>query len=449
MKRLIDYFLLQWKEHPFRTPLLLRGARQVGKTHAARVLGKTYPSFVELNFDLKPQLKALFDKDLDPHRILHEIFVLTKQLVTPGQTLLFIDEIQEAPKAILALRYFYELIPELHVIAAGSLVDFAVQKVGMPVGRVSSLYMYPLSFMEFLAATQPHLIGIIFEQNIDQEASSLTHEKILESVGQYLAIGGMPEMVACWQKMHHLHACMHIPSKLIDTYKQDFNKYARAHQLEYLNLLFTQIPRQLGKKFKYSAIEADLRKRELEPCLDLLLTANIMHKVKHSGAHGIPLGAEVDFSVFKLLFIDVALTQYLLDLESGDWFINPLEAFINKGELVEAFVGQELIAYTHPRKREELYYWQREARDSSAEVDYVIQHKSQVIPIEVKGGKGSTLRSMHMFLESHPQSPYGIRFSTQNYSIHEKIHSYPLYAIAKVMADDDPDVKNALLALTL
>lgn len=448
MKRSIDYFLSQWKISPLRQPLLLRGARQVGKTYAARNLGSTFSSFVEINFEQWPETKLIFDKKLDPQSMIQDIYALTGQTIVPGKTLLFLDEIQTVPNAIIALRYFYEQMPELHVLAAGSLLDFALEQVGMPVGRVSSLYMYPVSFIEFASALEPHVVKIILSNPPDQELSPIVHNKFLGLVGQYLAIGGLPKMVDCWKRIHDLHTCSEIPHTLLNTYKQDFNKYAQKHQLGYLDQIFTQGPRQVGKKFKYSAIESgDIRKRELAPCLDLLLTANIMHKVFHSSAHGIPLGAESDLSTFKVLFIDVALSQYILDLSIGDWFLNPLETFINKGELVEAFVGQELIAYMHPRKKAQLYYWQREARDSEAEIDYVIQHASQVIPIEVKSGKGTSMKSMRIFLESHPQSPYGIRFSSHNYSIHDNIHSYPLYAIAQIMADTDQAVRNALQSL--
>ncbi len=448
MKRLVDHFLHTWKTSPLRQPLIVRGARQVGKTHTVRAFGKTFSSCVEINLELRPEFKEIFETNLDPHIISRKISVIADQPIIPGQTLLFIDEIQAVPNAIIALRYFYEMMPELHVIAAGSLLDFAIQQVGMPVGRVASFYMYPLSFIEFLSAMNAGIsIDEILSHDITSEIAPIIHNKFLDLVGQYLAIGGMPQAVACWQNMQDLYACADIPFRLIDTYKQDFNKYAKEHQLHYLEVLFKHIPRLLGKKFKFSVLGEDIRKRELAPCLDLLVTANIVHKVFHSGAHGIPIGADSDLGKFKVLCIDVALSQFMLDLNVGDWLLNPLEAFVNKGELVEAFVGQELLAYTHPRAKGQLYYWQREVRDSEAEVDYVIQQKSQIIPVEVKSGKGTTLKSMNLFLDAHPQSPYGIRFSSNNYSVHEKVHSYPLYAVAKVMAESDPEVKKALLGL--
>lgn len=448
MKRLIDYYLLKWKTSPLRQPLLLRGARQVGKTYAVRELGKTFDSFVELNFELQPTLQEIFQDNLNPETILNKLFVITHQKIVPGKTLLFFDEIQSTPNAIISLRYFYEMMPELHVIAAGSLLDFAIQSVGMPVGRVTSYTMYPVSFMEFLSAMNAHgVIDEILSHDIKRAIKDVFHDTFFSLLAQYLTIGGMPQTVAFWQTTQDLSLVSEIPQRIIRSYKQDFEKYAATHQIKYLNVLLNHIPQQLGGKFKYSDVEGDYRKRELAPCLDLLVTANVVHKVIRTGAQGIPLGAQADLHAYKIIFIDVALTQFMLGLKVGNWIINPLEEFVNKGELVEAFVGQELVAYNHPLHDTQLYYWQRETRGGEAEIDYVIQQEANIIPIEVKSGKGTAMKSMKSFLESHPASPYGIRFSTHNYSIHENIYSYPLYAVAKIFADADSDIKAAIRAL--
>ncbi|MCF7899199.1 ATP-binding protein [Candidatus Babeliales bacterium] len=449
MKRFVDYFLIKWKSSPLRKPLLIRGARQVGKTYSAREFGKTFDSFIELNLELEQDAREIFEKSLDPNVIIQKISALTGKRIIPGQTLLFLDEIQLVPQAVTALRYFYEMMPELHVIAAGSLLDFAIKTVGMPVGRVSSLYMHPLSFIEFLRAIGS---GIIIEEILNHELKDemleVLHNKFLDLVGQYLAIGGMPQAVACWKNLQDIHLCSEIPNTLISTYRQDFEKYAQKYQIKYLNVLFNNIPHQLGRKFKYNEIEGEYRKRELSPCLDLLLTAHVAHKVMRTSAQGIPLGAGVDLHSFKILLIDVALSQFILGLKTGNWILKPLEEFINKGELVESFVGQEILAYENPTRESQLYYWQNESRGSEAEIDYVIQKEKDIIPVEVKSGKGTAMKSMKIFLENHAQSPYGIRFSTNNYSEHEKIHSYPLYAVAKIIADADIDVKSALLLLS-
>lgn len=435
MRRLIDKQLNEWKTSTHRKPILLRGARQVGKTHSIRELGKSFNDFIEINFEKSPELTSLFDLNLNPDRIIKDLIAILKRPIIPGKTLLFFDEIQTAPKAITALRYFYEEKPELHVIAAGSLLDFAIEQVGIPVGRVSYLYMYPLSFIEFLYALERDLlIEQLLSHTAENPLSDILHQTCLRLLGEYLAIGGMPEAVNVWITTQNIVECTKIHQTLIDTYRQDFEKYAKKHQIKYLNLLFDHIPKRVGKKFKFSAISTDYQKRELSPALDLLIKAGLVNKIIWSAGNGIPLGAESDSDDFKPLFLDIALTQAILGLDLGPWIVNPFEQFINKVELVEAFVGQELLTYADPHKKTNLYYWHRQARGSEAEIDYLLQKQENVIPIEVKSGSGSTLKSMHMFLESHQEkSPYGIRFSTLNYSVFNTIHSYPLYAIAKIM----------------
>ncbi len=442
MKRLIDFHLRKWKNSAIRRPLLLRGARQVGKTYAVRAFSTSFSSFVEINFEVNKKVRALFEGDIDPNKILQVFSAMTEKRIVPGETLLFLDEIQTVPEAITALRYFYEKFPELHIIAAGSLLDFAIEKVGVPVGRVQFLYMYPLSFIEFLRALEkPILIEQILTHPIKKEPEVL-HETLLQHLGSYIAIGGMPQSVECWRSSQNLLDCAQISQILADAYRYDFIKYGKSHQIKYLELLFSHIPHQLGKKFKYNLV-GEYRKRELEPCLELLTTAGIIHKVQHSDAQGIPLGAQVNPDMFKLLFIDVALSQFMLDIKTGDWILNPLESFINKGTLAEAFVGQELLAYEHPTKKANLYYWHRNSKGSEAELDFVIQHQDKIFPIEVKSSQGTRLRSLHMFLETHENSPYGIRFSTHPYSIYEKVHSYPLYAIANIAANANEDIKKS------
>lgn len=441
LKRFIDHHLMEWAQQKNFKPLLLRGARQVGKTHAARQLGKKFDSFVEINLEFTTAAQHLFKENLDPHRIVRDISLLTGKKIIPGKTLLFFDEIQAESQAVQALRYFYEMMPELHVIAAGSLFDFIVEAIGMPVGRVQSLYMYPMSFFEFLSALQEDvLMTEILNHDIGSTISQVAHTKALRLLAEYLAIGGMPEVVKEWVAHKDPHRCFDLQQTLIDSYRQDFGKYAQRYQIKYLDLLINNIPLQLGKKFKYSALEGDYRKRELSPCLDLLVIAGVINKVLHTDAQGLPLGAQVDPNEFKLIFLDIALAQALLGFDVSEWFLHPEQQFVNKGELVEAFVGQELLAYSNPIQKKQLYYWQRMERGSQAEIDYVTTIGEDIVPIEVKSGAGSTLKSMHMFLEKHQKSSYGIRFSTQNYSLYQKIRSYPLYAIA--VATESPWIIN-------
>jgi predicted AAA+ superfamily ATPase len=433
MKRFIEAELKAWKNASYRKPLLLRGARQVGKTYVVQQFGKQFSSFVEVNCETKPDVRLIFEKDLDAQRIMRDLSLFTKTQIIPGQTLLFIDEIQTTPNAITALRYFYEQIPELHVIAAGSLLDFAIEQIGIPVGRVESLYLYPMSFLEFLLAMENDiLVQEILSHPADEPISEPVHNEILSLLGEYIAIGGMPGVVECWLETKDASRCFALHHALIDTYRQDFGKYAKKFQIKYVDLVFNTIPQQLGRKFKYSDIEGDYRKRELAPSLDLLVTAGIAHIVVQSSGQGIPLGAHVDPQCYKAIFLDIALSQALLGLDLEAWFLNPMQQFVNKGEIIEAFVGQELLAYANPHAKSQLYYWQRNAPSSSAEIDYLMQSGEKIIPIEVKSGLGTTLKSMHLFLESHPQTPFGIRFSTQNYSKHDNLQSFPLYAVAAI-----------------
>ncbi len=444
MKRIIDHFLVEWKTRVNRKPLLLRGARQVGKTHAARALGATFPVFVEFNLEDDDAARRIVEKDLDPHRMLLQLSELVQVKITPGSTLLFFDEIQAVPNAITALRYFYEKIPDLHVIAAGSLLDFAIEQVGIPVGRVSSLYMYPLSFLEFLVAVgNVGWAKTIIERQPGEAMSDPLHEKLVSLVGEYVAIGGMPEAVNEWIREKASRAAKIVHADLLFNYRQDFGKYAKRHQIKYLYRLFQKAVEQIGKKFIFSRV-GEYQKRELEPALELLEKAGIVYPVTQSAGQGIPIGAQADMDDFKIVLLDVGLSQALLRLDIAPWFIDPIATFINKGEIVEAFVGQEILAYSDPIAKEELFYWRRNSRGSCAEVDYLVQIKENVVPIEVKAGTSARIRSMHMFLDSHPNSKYGIRFSAYNYAIDQRIYSYPLYAVAKVFLDANENMRLAL-----
>ena len=451
MKRIIDYFLLEWKTKYNRKPLLLRGARQVGKTHAVRELGKTFDHFVEFNFEKNPRVRGIFEEDPDAKRILEQLTALADQPIKPGSTLLFLDEIQNVPLSIISLRYFYELYPDLHVIAAGSLLEFAIAQVGMPVGRVSFLYMYPLSFLEFLAAAgHKNWVKAILQYGFNNEypMGKELHDLLLNMLGTYIAIGGMPGAVKAWIETKVPRNAKEVHEELLASYQNDFDKYARKHQIEYLQALFDHALEQLSSKFMFARV-GEYKKRELEPALELLIRAGLLRKVTCSAGQGIPIGAQADLDNFKLIFLDVGLTQALLDLDITDWFINPLETMINKGTIIEAFIGQELVAYADPIKQKRLFYWRRASKSSDAEVDYLIQINEQVVPIEVKAGTSLRIKSMHLFLDSHTQATsYGIRFSGRQHEYTEKLHSYPLYAVAKPLTDVNEEMRNALLSLT-
>lgn len=449
MKRIIDHFLLKWKSAKTPRPLILRGARQVGKTYAVRQLGKTFSSFVEINLETNEVARTILSSTLDIEVIMLKLGEASSKPIIAGETLLFLDEVQHAPQAITALRYFYEQRPGLHVIAAGSLLDFALEQISVPVGRVTFLRMYPLSFLEFLTALgHPGLVSMILRQtahNPDSVNKAL-HEKLLSFVGLYLAIGGMPSTMTTWLEEKTSHAVRGIHEDLIFTYRQDFGKYAKKHQIKYLELILQHALNQLGGKFMFARV-GEYKKRELEPAVELLEKAGLLHKVFRSGAQGVPLGAHAFLDTFKLIFMDVGLCQTLLKNDLAAWLINPDEAFSNSGALTEAFVGQELLAYSDPIQQEQLFYWHRFGQSREAEVDYVVQLKQSIIPIEVKAGSNHRLQSMQLFLEEHATTPYGLRFSTLPYNIRDSINSYPLYAIAKPLLDTRPEMQAAIEAL--
>lgn len=445
MKRIIDFHLEAWKNGVDLKPLIVRGARQVGKTHAVRVLSKQFDYYIEVNLETSQEARLIFEQDFDIDRILLQLGVLTGKKIIPGTTLLFLDEIQYVPKAILALRYFNEMVPDLHVIAAGSLIDFVIEQVGVPVGRVTTLYMYPLSFLEFLAALgHQQWVQIIIDNQI--ESMQIVHEKLLSLLGIYLAIGGMPAAVNQWVKTKDPREVAKVHANLIYAYEQDFGKYAKTHQIKYLNLLFLKAIEQIGNKFVFSHV-GEYQKRELAPALELLEKAGLFYPVVFSSGQGIPIGAQADLNYFKIIFLDVGLCQSLLNLDLSAWFLDLDAAFVNKGAIVEAFVGQELLTYFDPIRKGSLYYWQGDSRGSTAEVDYLIQVKNYVVPIEVKAGFNKRIVSMHIFLDSHLKSPYGLRFWAGPAQEQERLRSYPLYAVGAPLLENNKYVKESLLSL--
>ena len=447
MRRIIDYHLLSWKNNPIHKPLLLRGARQVGKTHAVRVLGQTFGNFVEINLETNKKARAILEKDLDALAIISQLGELLQVRIEPGTTLLFLDEIQQVPQAIIALRYFYELMPNLHVIAAGSLLEFAIEQVGIPVGRVTTLYMYPLSFIEFLVATgNARWAETIVTHTHNTPYNEQVHDSLLSLVNLYCIIGGMPEAVNQWIRTKISRDVRVVHSDLIFSYQQDFSKYAKMHQIKYLELLLAKGLEQLSKKFMFSRV-GEYKKRELTPALDLLEKSGLLYKIVHSAGQGIPLGAQANLDDFKIIFLDVGLTQELLNLGPTEWFNDPVQAMANKGEIIEAFVGQELLVYADPIAKKNLYYWHREVRSSSAELDYLVQMSEYVVPIEVKAGFNKRIVSMHMFLESHQKSSYGIRFWAGNCEHESAIYSYPLYAVIQPLLKDNDVLQNAVHSL--
>jgi predicted AAA+ superfamily ATPase len=434
MKRMVMEHLLNWRDSSERKPLLIRGARQVGKSYIIKEVAKTFEHFAEVNFEFNPELKNIFNDALDPEAIILKLSLALDCEISPGKTLLFFDEVQFCPKAVTSLRYFYEKMPNLHVAAAGSLLDFALEEIGIPVGRVRSLYMYPLSFKEFLiAGGNDKLVDFLLHHNPQEQLDTIFHNKFISLLSEYMAVGGMPEAVKNWINKKDLKSVRRIHNDLIDTYRQDFRKYSNSRNIRYVEKVFESVPRLLGKKFKYVSIDRDIRSRELKQALELIEKAGIINVINHTSSNGIPFGAEVNHNIFKAIFLDIALAQTLLGVETKNWILDMDKMFVNRGEIAEAFVGQEILANSDPFLKKRLYYWVREKISASAEIDYVEAINNHITPIEVKSGKSGSLKSLHQFLKEKKHSNHGIHFSLNNFYTKEKIKGVPLYAVWKII----------------
>lgn len=435
MQRDIFTSFIEWKTKSNRKPIMLRGARQVGKSYLVREVGKSFESFVEINFDEMPDLKSIFERDLSPERIIRDLGISVGETIIPGKTLLFFDEIQECPNAVKSIRYFYEKLPRLHLVTAGSLLDFILEEIGVPVGRIEPLYLYPMSFMEFLSATGNQMLREEVENHeLERIMPEVIHNKLISLVGEYMAIGGMPEAVKEWIENGDPGKCKKVHYQIIDTFQQDFLKYTRRNKLKYVDMVFNAIPRLIGNKFVFSTVNPDARSRELRPALELLSKAGVAHIIYHSSSNGVPLGAEINLQRFKVIFMDIALAQAVLGSDSAIWIVNPKQQMVNQGQLAEAFIGQELLAYSPSYRKSSLYYWAREKRGSLSEVDYVTAFKGKVVPVEVKAGQTGGLKSMQIFLNEKKHSDSGILFSLNNYRKTPRITHLPLYAISSYLS---------------
>jgi predicted AAA+ superfamily ATPase len=433
MKRTIEKAFLEWKRDPKRKILLLRGARQVGKTYSIRELGKTFSRFVEVNFEENPEVKSLFEKSLNPLEIIEKLAIYFGTAIVPGESLLFFDEIQACPEALKSLRFFYEKIPELHVAAAGSLLELAIADLpSFGVGRIESLFMYPLTFAEFTEATgDQKLNSLIAAASPENPLDSIIHEKILARLKIFQIIGGMPEVVKDYLETKDFNRCQKKLDNLVTSWVDDFAKYKKRSPVLRLQEVFKAIVFQAGSKFKYSSIADGNGKTEAyKEALAMLIKAGLAYRVCHTSARGLPLGAQINEKKFKILIFDSGIYQRILGLNLSEYIASDLQQLINKGHLAELFVGLELIKSASPYSYPELYYWHREERSSNAEVDFVVQGKSGVVPLEVKSGTKGQMQSLHIFLSERNLSK-GIRISTENFSRYDKIIAIPLYAASR------------------
>jgi predicted AAA+ superfamily ATPase len=410
MERDILQQLKEWKHRKDRNPLIIRGARQVGKTYIIEEFAKSdFKNCLKINLEERPELKKLFF-DNDVRRILTELSILFNQDVSFGDTLFFLDEIQTCPEAIRSLRYFKENTPELHVICAGSLLDHTLNemKLPMPVGRVEFMYMYPMNFKEFLVAiNQKRLANYIEEFDFTKQFSEVIHNQIAQHLRYYFFIGGMPAAVNNYAGNVRLSEIQRIQNSILTSIQYDFAKYGTRKQQEYLQIVLKYCGRYPGRKIKYSNIDREIRSTYLKEAIEKIALSRIIHIVKHSNAMKVPLTEHVKNDVFKTVFIDIGFVNQFNQIDLAG--LDNLET-ANEGMLAEQFVAQELLNLQPAFLSPELFYWSREEKNSNAEVDFIFQHKNNIYPIEVKAGKTGTLKSMHMYLHDKKLKD-GIRFN--------------------------------------
>ena len=392
--------LYYWNTQIGRKPLILRGARQVGKSTIVRNFAKEIGlSLVEINLERHPLLDATF-ATLDIAKIVAALESICRQYIDDHTCLLFLDEIQATPNAIAALRYFYEDRPNLRVIAAGSLLEFALAKYNfsMPVGRVEYHWVRPLSFIDFMVARgESFLAEKCREFKLGDEWPESLHQQIWEQYRWYLVIGGMPAVVDAFVKGAKEKRIKNIQDSIIASYADDFSKYAKESELSRLQTVYRQLPRCLGQKIKYSEIIPDTKTELVRRAVNLLAMAGIIQKVLFSNCSGIPLRSHSDDRIYKLYWLDLGLLNRMQGVSWSTVIFDP--ALSNEGLLAEQFVAQEFIAADDSMDPAPLSYWIREGKTANAEVDFVVQNNLEIVPIEVKSGSPGTFKSMAQLVQ--------------------------------------------------
>lgn len=450
--RLIDSYLAEWASRETHKPLLLRGARQVGKSTAVRHLAERFESYVEINFEKQASYIPLFQvKDIDVNKIVSQIAAMAGKRIVPGKTLLFLDEVQACPESIMSLWFFKEDLPELHVVAAGSLLEFALEDLpSFGVGRIHSMFMFPMTFDEFLIANcEQLLMEARNSASSSQPLSQPLYEKLVGLTRTFMLVGGMPEAVAKWVETHDYLACQEIQDDIVVTYEDDFPKYRKKIDPMLLRNTMRSVAVQATDKFVFSAVEGNYKAAEVKKALDMLAKAGIVVPVTHSDGNGLPLGSEADKTYQKMLLLDTGLMLRLLNMTTGDIselteqiLTSDITDLVNKGPMAEMLAGLELLHYRTPNIRHEIYYWQRQAKNSQAEVDYLSSYRQTVLPIEVKAEKQGGMRSLWIFLRERKLTN-AIRCSLENFGAFDyqdpevrgavrHVQICPLYAISQM-----------------
>ena len=429
MKRDIYRALEDWKKSTRRKPLILNGARQVGKTYALKHFGQTsYEKIAYLNFEKDEKLGQYFEGTLDPKQIIKILSIHTEVDIEPRRTLLILDEIQECLKALNSLKYFCEEANEYHVVAAGSLLGVkTAREKGFPVGKVNFLHMYPLTFFEFLSALgQEKTCLFLKEHHTYEPIPNPMHEKLIQLLKLYFFIGGMPEAVAEYAKTENLNIIREIQSEIINSYEKDFAKHAPPNEIMKITTVWKQVHRQLAKenkKFIFAAIRKSARGRDYEEAIQWLSDAGLIHKSYLVESPKFPLSAYADNNIFKIFLFDVGLLGAQSNLSPQVIIDGDLLFTEFKGALTENYVAQELIASRH----QEPYYW---ASEGTAEIDFLIEEDHEIYPLEVKAGASQKKKSLLVYNQKYAPSKL-IRATTMNLKHDGDIYNCPLYLISR------------------
>ncbi len=429
MKRLAEKEVIKWKNSPRRKPLIIRGARQVGKTWLAEnVLANSFDSFVKIDLEKRRDLHVHFAGNLEPRAILNHLELVTSRIIS-GKTLLFFDEIQACPRAITALRYFYEQIPELHVVAAGSLLEFAFGEISVPVGRLQYLHLHPMTFYEYLLAIGKEPMADYSLTPPKRVAPSI-QKMILGEIRNYFFVGGMPECVKTWRDSGSMIETFQVQSEILESYRDDFSKYKPRIDTACLDAVFLNTAKCVGEQLKYTRLNSGHSGQMNRKAFDLLNKAQVVQKIPSCDPSGLPLGATVNQKKFKASLMDIGILQRICQVPAELELQQDNMLAMYRGKLAEQFVAQELLAW----HSSELYYWARDARGSNAEVDYLAVNESKIYPVEVKSGAGGSLRSLHLMLEKYPNCPYGLVLYDGIYKMRseQKIMFLPLYSVAVI-----------------
>lgn len=417
--------LVEWKNSEDRKPMVLKGARQVGKTWLMREFGKKhYSSYVYFNFDEEDELKSIFSANKNPQRIVELLSLLSGTKIQPGSTLIIFDEIQECPEALNALKYFKEKANEYHVIAAGSLLGtLLAQPKSYPVGMVNLLEIAPMTFDEYLAATDETLYQYYQSIQKEQQIEEIFHQRLLDAYNNYLIIGGMPECVASWVKYKDPQRIDRIQSELISIYENDFSKHNGKVNSGRILLVFRSIVSQLAKdneKFVYGAVREGARAREFEEAIEWLVSAGMLNRIHNVSKMEHPLAAFDRLDCFKLFVFDTGLLKHMAGIDNSAILLKTDYQF--KGQLTENFVLQQLKGQFSLAPR---YF-----ADKKGEIDFVIQHGTEIIPVEAKGGEDKSAPSFKRYV-AEKQPLHAIRFSKMGYLKNGMITNMPLYLASK------------------